>query len=130
MGVEYSDLIKLKAQYVEMVKAQNEINMAAAHKVGQLAMRIVKRYTPVDTGDLRKAWEYDILKKGDSYIIIISNNMDYASYVESGHRIVANGVTIGWQEGRFMLKMTEEALDKHAPIIWEKEIEKGLRAYL
>jgi hypothetical protein len=83
--------------------------------------------TPVDTGDLRNNWKYDVIKKGDTYIIVIYNQLEYASFVENGHRIVIAGKTVGWVEGRFMLKLTEEEMQRIAPNMWEKEVVKEMR---
>ena len=53
----------------------------------------------------------------------IVNPVDYASYVEFGHRTV-NG---GWVEGRYMLTISEEKLKTVAPSALESMVLKKLR---
>lgn len=63
-------------------------------------IRITKRYTPVDNGTLRGAWQR---QNGGSFKQIIYNNTSYAAHVEWGHRIVRKKETIGFVKGRKML---------------------------
>ena len=64
-------------------------------------MRMTKKLTPVDTGNLRKAWRItDVKKDGDSYQVTLYNNADYADYVEFGHRTINHK---NWVPGKFML---------------------------
>lgn len=128
MGYEFSQMLQMKANIVELRKASHRICMKVAERVAQLAIRKVKKLTPVgETGDLRNNWKYHVLKKGDIYTIVIYNQVEYASFVEKGHRIVVAGVTVGWVEGRFMLEMTENEMQKIAPRMWKIEIEKEMR---
>lgn len=128
MGFEFSEFIKLREQVVEFRKSSGQAHDRAARKIAQLFIRKVKKLTPVgETGDLRNNWKYHVAKKGQDYIILIYNQIEYASFVEDGHRIVVQGVTIGWVEGRFMMQMTESQMEKIAPVMWEKEVEKELK---
>lgn len=127
MGFEFSEMHQLKASLIELNKASHIIHMKVAKRVAQLAIRKVKKMTPFDTGDLRQNWKYDVIKKGDTYIVVIYNQLEYASFVEKGHRIVVAGKTVGWVEGRFMLKLTEDEMERIAPNMWKKEVEKEMR---
>lgn len=127
MGFEFSDVISLKANLVELNKISHAIHLKIAKRVAQLAIRRVKKMTPVDSGDLRNNWKYHIVKKGDTYTILIYNQLNYASYIEEGHRIVVHGVTIGWVEGKFMLKLTADEMERIAPNMWKTEVEKEMR---
>lgn len=127
MGYEYEQFRRMKENLVELKKATHAVHMKVAKRIAQLAIRKVKKMTPVDTGDLRNNWKYDVIKRGDTFTIIIYNQLEYASFVELGHRIVIAGRTVGWVEGRFMLKLTENEMESIAPRMWEKEIEKELR---
>ncbi|MES1046310.1 HK97 gp10 family phage protein [Heyndrickxia oleronia] len=127
MGFEFSEVSRIKENLIELNKASYKIHMKVAKRVAQLAIRKVKKMTPVDTNDLRNNWKYDVIKKGDTYIIVIYNQLEYASFVENGHRIVIAGKTVGWVEGRFMLKLTEEEMQRIAPNMWEKEVVKEMR---
>lgn len=59
---------------------------------------------------------------GNSIVIEIVNPVEYASYVEYGHR-TKNG---GWAEGHFMLTISEQELQNIAPAVLESKIKKYL----
>ncbi|MBG9657823.1 HK97 gp10 family phage protein [Cytobacillus firmus] len=127
MGFQFDDMLRLKQSLVELNKTSHQIHMKVAKRIAQLAIRKVKKMTPVDTGDLRNNWKSEVIKKGDNYIIVIYNQVEYASFVENGHRIVIAGQTVGWVEGRFMLKLTADEMERIAPNMWQKEIDKEMR---
>lgn len=127
MGFEFSDILRLREQVKEFRIASGRAHDRAARRIAQLAIRKVKKMTPVDTGDLRNNWKFHVVKKGLEYTIVIYNQVEYASFVEKGHRIVIAGKTVGWVEGRFMLKLTEEEILRIAPRMWEREVEKEMR---
>ena len=64
-----------------------------------------------------------VRKVGDYYEIEIINPVEYASYVEFGHR-TRNG---GWVEGQHMLTISEERLKQIAPRVLEKMLYQKLR---
>lgn len=127
MGFEFSEVKLLKYNIAELGKKSHEIHLKIAKRVAQQAIRKVKKLTPVDTGDLRNNWKYDVIKKGDAYIVVIYNQLEYASFVEKGHRIVVAGKTVDWVEGRFMMKLTEDEMERIAPNMWKNEVEKEMR---
>lgn len=63
-------------------------------------------------------------KVGNDYVIEIINPVEYASYVEFGHRTRNHK---GWIEGHFMLTISEDEIRKSAPKILEKKLEKYLK---
>lgn len=63
-----------------------------------------------------------ITKNGNTYTVEIINPVEYASYVEFGHR-TRNGA--GWVEGKYMLTISEEKLKKIAPNALEKLVQKA-----
>lgn len=75
-----------------------------AKKMGQKCVREIKRLTPVNTGNLRRRWCYEVKKQDGDLQIIIENDADYAPLVNNGHRIVRGGKTSGFKEGRHMLE--------------------------
>lgn len=127
MGFEFSEMKLMKQNLIELNKMSHVIHLKVAKRVAQLAIRKVKKMTPVDTGDLRNNWKYHIVKKGDTYTILIYNQLNYASWIENGHRIVIAGKTVGWVEGKFMLKLTKDEMDRIAPNMWKIEVEKEMR---
>lgn len=138
MSFEFDEFI-LRTRKLEQVVANiDNIHLKVAKRIAQLAIRKVKQKTPVDSGILRGAWKYEVLKNGDSYVIIIHNPTEYASFVEKGHRLVMRvkdgegyaKKTIGWREGKFMLELTMDEMDHLSARIWEVEVEKELRRAL
>lgn len=105
----------------------------------QLAARLlgkVIRRTPVGDytggGQLRQAWTTDnqtlvVEKIGTMYQIFIVNTMDYASYVEYGHRTRGGA---GWVEGQFFLTASEQELNRQTPNIVNKLLEQFLKGVL
>lgn len=63
-------------------------------------------------------------KVGNDYVIEIINPVEYASYVEFGHRTRDH---TGWVEGHFMLTISEDEIRKSAPKVLEKKLEKFLK---
>lgn len=68
----------------------------------------------------------EVVKKGRTYTLIISNNVFYAPYVEYGHRKV-NGT--GWVDGRFMMTISEDEMQDELPAILEKKLNDFLGEY-
>ena len=110
----------------------------------RLLAKVIKR-TPVGQyppktgkkgGTLRRGWtggksqagtayanSLKITKQGGAYIIEVINPVEYASYVEFGHRTRGGG---GWVEGRFMLTISENEIRNSAPTILQNKLKKKL----
>lgn len=58
---------------------------------------------------------------GGNFVIEITNSVEYASYVEYGHRTPNHK---GWVQGRFMMTISEREIKESAPQILEKKIQK------
>jgi len=82
------------------------------------SLRRIRKRTPVDTGELRRNWKVGrVVKQGNSYVVEIYNNTDYASFVEFGHRY---GIDLTkWKEGVFMMTISMQEI--------ERELEKRLQ---
>ena len=60
--------------------------------------------------------------------------MEYASYVEFGHRqesgrfvpAIGKRLKEGWVEGKFMLTISEQEIERDAPKILENKLKKKL----
>lgn len=61
---------------------------------------------------------------GNTLVIEIVNPVEYASYVEFGHRTANHS---GWVQGRFMLTMSEQEIQDIAPNVLERRIQKYLK---
>lgn len=109
-------------------RVADEIFMEAVYEVAGRVFRATVKNTPVDTGFLRESWNIDdVKKKGSVYEIEISNDVEYASYVEYGHRIVRGGNTLGWKDGVFMLTISEKNLEKVMDRIFQMKFEKRFK---
>ncbi len=60
---------------------------------------------------------------GDTYVVEIVNPVEYASYVEYGHRTANHK---GWVKGQFMMTISEQELRSIAPQVLEKRIKQYL----
>ena len=75
-------------------------------------------------GTLRRGWTIgEIRKEGNLYKIDIVNPVEYASYVEYGHRTANHK---GWVKGHFMMTISEQEISKIAPKVLENRIKKYL----
>ena len=133
---------KDKIQKLSENQAQFFIQACAKELAARLLSKTIKR-TPVGQypsssgkvgGTLRRGWttgksasayvdSLDIKLSNGIYTIEIVNPVDYASYVEFGHR-TRNGE--GWVEGKFMLTISEQEIQAASPKILENKINKML----
>ena len=87
-------------------------------------------------GTLRRGWTGEkkasakgyvdslaIQHSGNAYVIEIMNPVEYASYVEYGHRTANHK---GWVKGHFMMTISEQELEEIAPKVLEAKIKKYL----
>lgn len=89
-------------------------------------------------GTLQRGWTAEnmsLTKSGSYYIVRVVNPVKYASYVEFGHRqtpgrfvpAIGKQLKSGWVDGRYFLTLSEEKLERIAPAILQKRLEKFLR---
>lgn len=118
---------------------------ACAKELAARLLRMVVKRTPVGKypkssgkkgGTLRRGWTGEkrssaqnyadsltVHHFGDTYVIEIVNPVEYASYVEYGHRTANHK---GWVKGKFMMTISEQELEKIAPKVFENKIKKYL----
>ena len=118
---------------------------ACAKELAARLLRMVVKRTPVGEypkssgkkgGTLRRGWTGEkrssaqnyadsltVHHFGDTYVIEIVNPVEYASYVEYGHRTANHK---GWVKGKFMMTISEQELQKIAPKVLENKIKKYL----
>ena len=65
-----------------------------------------------------------MFKQGNNYYIEVINPVEYASYVEFGHRTPSGK---GWVSGQYFLTLSEHELEKVAPKVLEKRLTELLR---
>jgi hypothetical protein len=80
-------------------------------------------------GTLRRGWTaqrskgFEVKQDGDLYTIEIVNPVEYASYVEYGHRTADHS---GWVPGKFVMTRAEAEIQALAPKVLEAKIKKYL----
>lgn len=88
------------------------------------------------SGNLKKGWRIkSITKVGDCYQIRIINPVEYASYVEYGHRqkpgrfvpAIGKRLKKNWVDGKFMLTISEQEIKNIAPRFLEKRLKEYLQ---
>ena len=145
--VDFRDLQNLR-QNLERSLSGDQVDLfiqsCAKELAARLLAKVIKR-TPTGIypkssgkkgGTLKRGWtngksqavhEYvstlTINQFGDVYVIEIINPVEYASYVEFGHRTRGGK---GWVEGRFMLTISEQEIQADAPRILENKLKKKL----
>lgn len=128
MKIDTKDLKGYRNNLGKFKRVADEIFMEATYEAATRVFQAAVKNTPVDTGFLRESWNIDdVKKKGSVYEIEISNDVEYAAYVEYGHRIVSGGDTLGWKDGVFMLTIAEKNLEKVMDKIFQRKFEKRFK---
>lgn len=121
------------------------VEACAKELAARLLAKVIKR-TPVGQypkgsgkkgGTLRRGWTGEkrssasnyaesltVHHFGDTYVIEIVNPVEYASYVEFGHRTRNHK---GWVKGQFMMTISENELRSIAPKVLEQKVLKYLQ---
>mgnify|MGYP000687620183 FL=1 len=144
--IEFDELKEVRKNIEKLSKSQvvEFMESCAKELAARLLAKVVKR-TPVGQypsgsgkvgGTLRRGWtagkdqnatayakSLKIHHFGGIYVIEIVNPIEYASYVEFGHRTRNHK---GWVEGKFMLTISEQEIQSIAPRILENKIKKLL----
>lgn len=145
--VKFEDLEKFKDKVKESLDSDAVdvfIQSCAKELAARLLAKVIKR-TPVGQypkgsgkvgGTLRRGWtggktsnattyaqSLKVNHFADTYVIEVVNPVDYASYVEFGHRTRGGN---GWVEGKFMLTISEQEIQSGARNILENKLKKKL----
>ena len=133
MGFDYRQVKQFRDNLVQIDREKDEFLQSCAKDLAARLLALVIRRTPKDTGALKRGWTTqragsgaEGLKSnsgrqfaetmkvhhfGDTYVVEIINLVEYASYVEYGHRqqpgryVPALGVRLkkGWVKGKWMM---------------------------
>lgn len=126
--VDMSGLKKLESRLKSSDKSRDELISKILEDIAFEVIREAKLKTPVDSGLLRRSFFSNFRRDQDgTYICEVYNNTTYARFVEKGHRIVSNGVTIGFVDGVFMLKVAEEKVRARLDKYTERTVERYLK---
>lgn len=126
---DFSDAKKLQKNLQRM---QKEFPAFMEECIRELAGRLLAKTiarTPVLTGDLRRGWQIGQVVRlpGGGVHVEITNNVEYALYVEFGH---VTRLRTGWVNGKFMLTLSEQELERELPGIMEKKLKKFIEKHM
>lgn len=138
--LDMSQIQKIQRSIHDEAEIEKFYESCAKELASRLIAKVVKR-TPVGVyphrtgGDLRRGWtggvspaefvnSINVEHVNHEYIITIINPMNYASYVEFGHRTRNHS---GWVEGQFMLTISESEVQDAMPSLIEKKLNRWLR---
>ena len=143
-GDELNRLMDQVALFGDPTKMDQFLQACAKELAARLLRKVIKR-TPVGKypsgsgkkgGTLRRGWtsgsrnatnyaeSLQVNHVGTDYVIEIINPVEYASYVEFGHRTRYH---TGWVEGQFFLTISEQEIQTSAPKILENKLKKYLK---
>lgn len=81
--------------------------------------------TPKDTGALRASWHIaDVVVAGSDLHVTITNQQDYASFVEFGHRRWQDNA---WVDGYFMMTVGIDRINQQMPLRFQKAFQNYLK---
>ena len=130
VSIDFKELSSYQSSITLMRKEYHEFLKDFLTEMAERVISRTKPRTPVDTGALRASWELgDIHGDGENISIEILNGQEYATEIEYGHRIVINGVEIGWYEGRFMLKTSMDEIHKQIPLRYKSKFKEFRAKY-
>lgn len=142
-NVDFSELKKLQENLNKMVGSEDARSKFCEDCAKELAARLLRsviKRTPVGVypassgkvgGTLRRGWtsgkdnaqqalnNLHVTKSSGVYTIEITNPVEYASYVEYGHRTSNHK---RWVPGKFMMTISENEIKKIAPQLLEKKL--------
>lgn len=127
-GFDFSELEELQENIEKVAKHDGKLEQVAERVLNELADTVLagaKRDTPVLSGHLQRNWKRTPVKvkiTGNEIFVKVYNNVEYAPYVEYGHRIVVKGVTVDFKDGFFMLTTAVENVQKLFPDMTEKQV--------
>jgi Bacteriophage HK97-gp10, putative tail-component len=142
-GFDYSGMESLAAQVEALQNRQQQFLTQFLIEMGLRVLAKTKKRTPVDEGELRRKWAIsDVHRRGDELYIVLSNPMEYASFVEHGHMIikgqrfkVRKGPAKGqwrttkatrWWEGYHMAKISIAEIERELPIRYQRAMQSFL----
>ena len=138
MSANFNQLVEFTRKIERLNDEQKDQFMESCAKelAARLLAKVIKR-TPSDTGILRRGWtagksqsattyanSLRVNHFGGVYQIEIINPVEYASYVEYGHRTKDHR---GWVNGKFMLTISEQEINSSSEAILTKKLNKFMK---
>ncbi len=122
----YSNVVEFDAvipdkQVKFVTKSGKEVSFEAKGKIKHVKFTVKKGKVG---GTLRRGWKVaPITKTGSITTVEVINPVEYASYVEYGHRTANHK---GFVQGKFMLTKSAKEVEAAAPKIIQKKMDKWL----
>lgn len=123
---DFSQLIQLQKQ---LEQAQSQVPALMEDIAKEIAkeflQEVIERTPASDTNKLKKDWkcDFNVTRKGGSYMVTIKNENEIASMIEYGHRTENNG----WKEGHFMMIITEQQIQRRMNSIVQPKLDNFLK---
>lgn len=128
---------ELAARLLRMVIKRTPVGDYDTYKTNENGEKVLVKKSSKKGGTLRRGWtgskgqasakgyadDMKVNHFGDTYVVEIVNPVEYASYVEYGHRTADHS---GWVKGQFMMTISEQELERIAPAVLEAKIKKYL----
>lgn len=112
-------------------RAMSDVMRKTANTVAAEAFGRIVEATPVrkkNGGTLKRSWTIKPAEKTKTgYSAQIGTNLYYSIYVEYGHRIVRNGVQIGYAPPKYFLRDAMDAFKPEVKKVAQKAFEGALR---
>lgn len=142
---------KVRAKYGDEKAEKFSRRIQVGKKGSKVYEQYQKYWSGYTGGTLRRGWtggqamdgaayakQMNVARSGDSYVIEVTNSVQYASYVENGHRqkpgryvpALGKQLKAGWVNGQFMLKISTQEIEQMTPGILERKIENFLKEHL
>lgn len=150
-SVDYRQLVKFRDKLEKLQSA--DIPKFQEKMVKELVARLLRKViynSPSDTGTLKNGWLVETEREAEirgafgvnpnvtAYVktihvntvgnvaeFIVDNPVEYAVYVEYGHRTSSHN---GWVPGIFMMTISEKELQQNADKIVQQKLERLLRS--
>ena len=135
--MDYKAFEKIAKNFEEATKKDigEQLVIDILYEVGNRVLDATKNRTPVKSGVLHDRWYISSVKRsGNNLYIEIYNNMEYASFVEYGHRqdvgryvpAIGKRLKNEWVEGKFMLTISMKEIEALLPKIADKHCKRVL----
>lgn len=141
-NINFNEVLKLQSQMKDLEKNIDSFKEECCKEVASRLLTKVIKNTPVGQyvyvtksgkrkkyklgGTLRRGWvaqkdNINVTKFGNTHQVNLVNSVEYASYVEFGHR---TRNLKGWVEGKYILTTAEKEIEEIAPALIEKKIKQ------
>lgn len=126
---DFSEMEEFRDQLKAVKKAWPKFIKECVEELANRLLAEVVPRTPVQDGELRRSWtigQVTMTADGGAEIEVF-NPVYYSAYIEYGHRTPNHQ---GWVEGRFMMTLSAQKLEREIPGILERKLDKFLKKFM